>query len=83
MDERLIPYAECIEGVLGALIKTQPSKIGVVLLCEKGSITEFHGHVGLGDKAQMAYQITANAIMTEVFANAAQIVAEAEEQEGR
>lgn len=82
MDERLMPYAEFVEGFLGALIQQQPSKIGVVLLCDKGSVTEFHGNVTGGDKAAMAYHIVSNAIMNEVFCNAAKIVAEAEEQGG-
>lgn len=82
MDERLVPYAEFIEGFLGALIQHQPSKIGMVMLTEQGSVTEFCGNVGLNDRAAMAYHITASAMMSEIYANAGKIVAAAEEQEG-
>lgn len=82
MDERLVPYAEFVEGFLGALIQQQPSKIGVVLLCDKGSVTEFYGDVTGGDKAAMAYHMVSDAIMNEVYRNAASIVAEAEKQGG-
>lgn len=82
MNPKLKPYADFVEGLCEGLVEHQPTKIGVICMMGDGrSLTGFYGADCSEDKGSLAYHMLADAVMDEVFANAAGIVKAAEEQE--
>ena len=83
MVDNMEKYAAWLEGFCREVAETQPEKIGVVCLYPDGSaMTAYYGDVFHSDKANMAYQMQLDATLMSVMANAKQIVAAAEEQDG-
>ena len=57
------PYAEWLEGMIEAVLKHKPTRIGVCMLMEGGEVcTGYYGECYHQDKALMAYNIQLDAI---------------------
>ena len=81
MDPRLDPYAQWLEGLLEALVQHKPKKIGMIMLLDEGRhLVGYYGDVYPVEKTMMAHRMQSDALIDEVFANAANIVREAEKQ---
>jgi hypothetical protein len=85
MDEKMMPYAEWLEGFIKNLIEYQPEKIGVCAILPDGNVlTGYFGDCCPKDKAEMGFHMNNDGVLDTVVANAKEIVlaAEAEEDEG-
>ena len=82
MDVRDSPYATWLEGLIKAIMEHKPVAIGVCCLMDDGeAMTGYFGDVGHSDKAVMAYHLQIDAITDVIKANAAELIAAAEECE--
>ena len=76
-------YAEWLEEFIQTIMELKPTKIGVCAILPDGStMNSYFGDVLHMDKAMMAYNITMDAIWDVTTANAKEILAAAEEQDG-
>ena len=83
MVNNLEKYAEWLEGLCREVAESQPHKIGVVcMLPNEAVLTGYYGDCSMSDKALMGYHMQLDATLMSVMANAKQIVAAAEEQDG-
>ena len=82
MNPKLKPYADFVEGLCEGIVEHQPTQIGVICTMGDGRhLTGFYGNLCSEDKGTLAYHMLADAVLDEVFANAAEIVKAAEEKE--
>ena len=82
MDVRDSPYATWLEGLIKAIMEHKPATIGVCCIMDDGeAMTGYFGDVGHADKAVMAYHLQIDAITDVIKANAAELIAAAEECE--
>ena len=81
-DIRESKYASVMEDLCRLMLETKPEKFGVCLMKENGDCACLYwGGCGPYDKMAMADHMYADGIMRIVFANARQILKEAEMQE--
>ena len=82
MTDGLEKYAPFLEEMVKSVDELQPTKIGVVMICEdEAAMTAYMGVTSNTEKATMAYHMHMDAVMEAVFANARNIVETAEDQE--
>ena len=75
-------YAEWLEKFIESVMEYKPTMIGVCCLMETGeSMTGYFGDVGHADKAVMAHHLQTDAMMDVMKANAAELIAAAEDCE--
>ena len=83
MMEGIGKYADFLEGFCREVVDHQPEKIGVACMLPGGAVlTGYFGDASYNDKALMGYHMQLDATLMSVMANAKNIVAAAEEQEG-
>lgn len=82
MDEKMVPYAEWLEGFIQQLIELQPQKIGVcAILPDDMIMTGYYGECSPKDKAEMGFHLNNDGVLDTVIANAREIVRAAEESD--
>lgn len=82
MTDGLEKYAPFLEEMVKSVDELQPTKIGMVMICEdEVAMTAYMGVTSNTEKATMAYHMHMDAVMEAVFANARNIVETAEDQE--
>lgn len=75
------PYARWLETMCESVMELKPDVMGVCMLAADGTVlTGYYGDVCPQDKALMAYHLNTDATMDVVMANAADILAAAEEE---
>ena len=83
MVNNIEKYAEFLEGFCREVVDHQPVTIGVACMNPDGTVlTGYYGEAGHNEKALMGYHMQLDATLMSVMANAKQIVAAAEEQDG-
>lgn len=80
-DLTQMPFASWLEEILAAMAKEEPSAIVICMRCKDGNVMTGYYDCTPEEKANMAYHIQTDALMTVILANADQIVRRAEEME--